>query len=129
MRGVDKAGEGADEEVVTQEQREDVEEVRDNPRLRTMQPEEESSDEDERGKQWGVIGIRGAKRSEAGGISYEVVWEACEETHGVEEVTWEQAEDLKKDKMGSKIGGFWRSRAGKELKGQWESVDTERRRQ
>ena len=98
-------------------QREDAGEVHDNPRLGTMQPEEESSDEDERGKRWGVIGMRGAGRSAAGGISYGVVGEACEETNGEEEVTWEHAEGLKTDKRGRRLGGFWRSRAEKERKG------------
>ena len=66
-------------------------------------------------KQWGVVKVTDAKMVQ-GKMMYEVLWEDVESSTAHEARTWEPEDRLREDGMGRRIGGFWCSTRGKELK-------------
>ena len=82
---------------------------RQNSRLRSMEPELESSD-DEDERLWNMEKIIDVRRVE-GLLEFKVLWSPTEEED--REESWEPEWRLREDKCGRKIAGFWSSINGK----------------
>lgn len=90
-------------------------EVDANDRLARVEDEGEESTGSEDGaeREYTVLRVLDARRTQEGVLEYKVLW-APTEAGGGSEDTWEPADRLLADGQGPRIGGFWRGKLGKQ---------------